>query len=88
MTRIDLDAHGCRLAELWYEAASWRTRRLEHEKRDQVLDLATTIADGNPAVACYLGARIYDRLKYMGAAGDAQIWLDAIETKAVRATGG
>ena len=86
MTRDDLDMHGCRLAEAWHEAASWRERKLDSERRLQVLVLATSIAAGDPAVACYLGARIYDRLKYMGAPGDAQIWLDALEDQAVRSS--
>ncbi len=86
MTREDLDLHGVKLAELWHEAASWAERRLDDARREQVLELATEIAGGNPAVACYLGARIYDRLKYMGAPGDAQIWLDELERRAVKAS--
>ena len=86
MTRVDLDAHGCKLAELWHEAASWRNRQVENAQRNQVLELATSIAGANPVVACYLGARIYDRLRYMGEPGDAQLFLDAIERKAVEVT--
>lgn len=86
MTREDLDLHGVKLAELWHEAASWAERRLDDARREQVLELATEIAGGNAAVACYLGARIYDRLKYMGAPGDAQIWLDELERRAVKAS--
>ena len=86
MTREDLDLHGVKLAELWHEAASWAERRLDDARLEQVLELATEIAGGNAAVACYLGARIYDRLKYMGAPGDAQIWLDELERRAVKAS--
>lgn len=88
MTRVDLDAYGIKLADAWHDAASWSERRLCNAKRREVIELATTIADGNPTVACYLGARIYDRLKYMGAPGDAQIWLDDLERRAVVSTGG
>lgn len=83
MTRTDLDLHGRKLADVWHECASWRKRKLDSARRDQVLALATEIAGGDPAVACYLGARVYDRLKYMGEPGDAQIWLQALENRAV-----
>ncbi len=86
MTREDLDLHGVKLAELWHEAASWAERRLDDARRQQVLDLVAAIGGGNSAIACYLGARVYDRLKYMGAPGDAQIWLDELERRAVKAS--
>ncbi len=81
MTRIDLDAHGCRLADLWHDAG---TELL----KSRVVSLAVTIADGDPAVACYLGARVFDRLAYMGDRGATQHWLDALERWAVVSTGG
>lgn len=86
MTRTNLDLHGCKLADLWHEAASWAERELDGSRREQVLELATQIAAGNTAVACYLGARVFDRLKYMGEPGDAEIWLDELERRAVMAT--
>lgn len=93
MTREDLDAHGCKLADLWHEAGSEaRDGRGGHHradrKRSQVIDLAVTIGGGDPAIACYLGARIFDRLTYMGDRGAAQHWLDALERWAVTSTGG
>ena len=88
MTRIDLDAHGCKLADLWYEAGKASSRDVGNRKRSQVMVLAVTIGGGDPALACYLGARIFARLKSMGAPGDAQIWLDDLERWAVVSTGG
>ncbi len=88
MTREDLDLHGCKLADLWHEAASWAERELDGARREQVLDLAGAIANGDPVVACYLGARVFDRLKYMGQPGDAELWLDELERRAVKATAG
>lgn len=86
MTRDDLDLHGCKLADLWHEAASWADRELDGSRREQVLDLAGAIAAGDPVIACYLGARVFDRLKYMGQPGDAEIWLDELERRAVKAS--
>ena len=86
MTRIDLDAHGCKLASLWHEAG-WGKEGAER-LRSQAIDLATSIAGGDAAVACYLGARVFDRLRYMGAPMDAQLWLDDLERWAVVSTGG
>lgn len=88
MTRIDLDAHGCKLADLWHEAGKASYRDVANRERSKVIDLAVTIGGGDPAIACYLGARVFDRLKYMGAPMDAQLWLDDLERWAVVSTGG
>ena len=77
MTRVDLDAHGCKLADFFHAG-----------ERNRAVGFATSIAAGDPFVACYLGARIFDRLRYMGAPMDAQEWLDMLENHAVKATGG
>lgn len=82
MTREDLDAHGCKLADLWHET------KKKPRGHSLVIDMAVTIGGGDPAIACYLGARIFDRLAYMGFRGEAQEWLDAIENWAVVSTGG
>lgn len=87
MTRVDLDAHGCRLADLYHSAGTgdWENGpRL----RSDCIDMATKLAGGDAAVACYLGARVFDRLKYMGAPMEAQLWLDDLERWAVVSTGG
>ncbi len=81
MTRLDLDLHGCKLAEAWHETGTLPMGT--GIRRAQVLDLATAIATGEPSIACYLGARVFDRLRYMGAPMDAQEWLDALELRAV-----
>ena len=95
MTRTDLDAHGCRLADLWHEAGSRdREVRVPYESnrvkrlRSDCIGMAASIAGGDAAVACYLGARVFDRLRYMGAPMDAQLWLDDLERWAVVSTGG
>ena len=77
MTRVDLDAHGCRLADFFHAG--------EHER---AYEFAVGMAAGSPEVACYLGARVFDRLRFMGAPMDAQEWLDLLESKAVKATEG
>lgn len=87
MTRVDLDAHGCRLADLWHKAGAgdWMDAP---RKRQDCIGMALDIASGDAVVVCYLGARIYDRLRYMGAPMDAQLWLDDLERWAVVSTGG
>ena len=86
MTRLDLDLHGCKLAEAWHEAGTLPMGT--GIRRAQCLDLATAIAAGDPAVACYLGARVTDRLEFLGFPMDAMDWIEALERRAVEESSG